>query len=139
MGELDYNILSTLKLNGFERNEIITQNWLDAYRSPFSSPEESLGAIGWAVGVATGSHQFEIPDPATKSALAEKPALAIWGEADRTLHADHFLPLFKTAFPGGFVQRLAGVGHYSPEDAPQVIARLVELFVQLTHQNLPKL
>ncbi len=28
LGQLDYNILSTLKLNGFERNEIIAETWL---------------------------------------------------------------------------------------------------------------
>jgi pimeloyl-ACP methyl ester carboxylesterase len=35
LGQLDYNILSTLKLNGFERNEIITDSWLRACRAPF--------------------------------------------------------------------------------------------------------
>ena len=29
LGRLDYNILSTLKLNGFERNEIISENEID--------------------------------------------------------------------------------------------------------------
>ena len=38
LGQLDYNILSTLKLNGFERNEIITETWLRAYRAPFPTP-----------------------------------------------------------------------------------------------------
>ncbi len=61
--------------------------------------------------------------------LAKKPALAIWGEADRTLHAQHFLPLFSQAFPNGQVRSLPGVGHYSPEDAPEEVARLVAEFV----------
>lgn len=125
LGQLDYNILSTLKLNGFERNEIITDTWLRAYRAPFPTPAHAAGGIGWAKGFATGAHEFETPDAATKAELAKKPALAIWGEADRTLHAEHFLPLFSQAFPNGQLHRLPGAGHYSPEDAPEEVARLV--------------
>ncbi len=129
LGQLDYNILSTLKLNGFERNEIITDTWLRAYRAPFPTPAFAVGAIGWAKGYAIGAHRFETPDAATKAELAKKPALVIWGEADRTLHAQHFLPLFSQAFPKGHVHRLPGVGHYSPEDAPEEVAQLVAEFV----------
>lgn len=129
LGHLDYNILSTLKLNGFERNEIITDTWLRAYCTPFPTPAHAVGAIGWTKGFATGSHQFEAPDAATKTELAKKPAPAIWGESDRTLQAQHFLPLFNQTFPTGKVRRLPGVGHYSPEDAPDEIARLAMEFV----------
>ena len=129
LGQLDYTILSTLKLNGFERNEIITESWLRAYRTPFPTAAEAAGAIGWAKGFAIGAHQFETPDAATRAALAEKPALAIWGQADRTLHAEHFLPLFNQAFPHGKVVRLPRAGHYSPEDAPEEVARFVADFV----------
>ena len=129
LGALDFNILSTLKLNGFLRHEIINDTWLRAYRAPFPTRAHAAGAIGWAKGFATGAHEFETPDPATKAELARKPALAIWGEADRTLRADHFLPLFRQAFPGGRVHRLAGAAHYSPEDAPGEVARLVDDFL----------
>ena len=129
LGQLDYNILSTLKLNGFERNEIITDTWLKAYRAPFPTPAHAAGAIGWAKGFATGKHQFAEPDEKTKAELAKKPALAIWGEADLTLQADQFLPLFSQVFPNGQIHRLPGVGHYSPEDAPEEITRLVKEFI----------
>ena len=129
LGQLDYNILSTLKLNGFERNEIITDTWLDAYRAPLSTPRHAAGAIGWAKGFATGAHAFETPTAEVIAALKRKPALALWGAADRTLQAKHFLPLFRQAFPGGRVQVLEGVGHYSPEDAPAEVARHVADFV----------
>ena len=129
LSQLDYNILSTLKLNGFERNEIITDIWLRAYRAPFTTQAHAVGAIGWAKGFAIGAHEFETPNAVTRAALAKKPALAIWGEADRTLHAEHFLPLFSHAFPSGRLHRLPGVGHYSPEDAPEDVARIVAEFV----------
>ncbi|MEW2914819.1 alpha/beta fold hydrolase [Leisingera sp. JC11] len=129
LGHLDYNILSTLKLNGFVRNELINDTWLNAYRAPFPAPEFAAGAIGWAKGFATRKHAFEEPSDAVKSELAKKPAIAIWGEADRTLQAEQFLPLFQQAFPDGQVRTLPGTGHYSPEDAPQLISGLVSEFI----------
>ena len=132
LGHLDYNILSTLKLNGFERNDIITEAWLAAYRAPFPTPRHAAGAIGWAKGFATGAHRFEAPDSASAAELARKPALALWGEADRTLQADQFLPLFGQAFPKGEVHPLVGAGHYSPEDAPLEVGRLVARFIATT-------
>ncbi len=129
LGQLDYNILSTLKLNGFERNDIITEDWLNAYRAPFPTPAHAAGAIGWAKGFATGAHAFETPDTAAKTALAAKPALALWGAEDRTLHAKHFLPLFEQVFPNGTIHRLVDAGHYSPEDAPHEVAQRVAQFI----------
>ncbi|MDR3436596.1 alpha/beta fold hydrolase [Telmatospirillum sp.] len=132
LGQLGFNILSTLKLNGFENNAIITDTWLDAYGSPFASPASCLGAIGWAKGFATGAHRFEEPDAAAGRAIRARPALAIWGEADRTLHAEHFLPLFTQLFPTAPVHRLAGVGHYCLEDAPDEIGGLITEFIRQT-------
>lgn len=39
LGQLEYNILSTLKLNGFQRNERITDTWLRAYSAPFKASD----------------------------------------------------------------------------------------------------
>ena len=132
LGQLDYNILSTLKLNGFERNEVISDTWLRTYREPFKTPEHCLGAIGWAKGFAEGKHQFETVDAPTAKALSKKPAMAIWGMADRTLQPEHFIPLFNEAFPNSPVYRLEGVGHYCHEDAPEEVAELIKAFLQKT-------
>src|SRR5665213_2543481 len=56
-----------LKLNGFERNELITETWVSAYGAHFVTPQDCAGAIGWAKGFATGAHQFAAPDHATAS------------------------------------------------------------------------
>lgn len=130
LGQLDYTILLTLKLNGFEQNGIISDRWLAAYRAPFPKPEYAAGAIGWAKGFAIGAHQFEEPGAAAIRVLAGKPALALWGEADQTLQPEQFLPLFRAAFPNGEVHTLPGVGHYSPEDAPELIGSMVDRFVR---------
>ncbi|WP_024507005.1 alpha/beta fold hydrolase [Bradyrhizobium sp. ARR65] len=132
LGQLGFNILSTLKLNGFENNAIITDTWLAAYGAPFANPADCLGAIGWAKGFAIGAHRFETPDAAAERAIRGKPALAIWGEADRTLRAEYFLPLFSALFPDAPIKRLAGVGHYCLEDAPDDVTTLISAFVQET-------
>ncbi len=77
LGHLNYNILSTLKLNGFVRNEIVTDTWINAYAAPFPTPRHAAGAIGWAKGFATGTHQFAMPDESAKDAILRMPALAI--------------------------------------------------------------
>ena len=33
LGHLEHNILSTLKLNGFKRDEFVNDTWLQAYRA----------------------------------------------------------------------------------------------------------
>ncbi len=129
LGHLAFNILSTMKLNGFVRNEIATDTWIRAYGAPFPTPAHAAGAIGWAKGFAIGAHEFEMPDPAAKAAILEKPALAIWGEQDRTLQAEHFLPLFARLFPTAPIEFLPEAGHYSPEDAPEEVTRLVTEFL----------
>ena len=132
LGELGFNILSTLKLNGFENHALINDTWLRAYGARFTSPAECAGAIGWAKGFAVGAHRFEAPDAAAIRVIKSKPALAIWGMADRTLHAEHFLPLFSELFPQASVRKLAGVGHYCLEDAPEAIAFQITAFLQQT-------
>lgn len=129
LGQLGYNILSTLKLNGFENNAAITDSFIAAYGAPFASPADCLGAIGWAKGFANGTHQFETPDAAALGTIRGKPALAIWGEADRTLHATHFLPLFAELFPTAPIVRLPGAGHYCFEDSPEEISSIIKDFL----------
>lgn len=132
LGELGYNILSTLELNGFENHSLINDTWLRAYGSRFATPADCAGAIGWAKGFAIGAHRFETPDEPARRAIASRPALALWGMADRTLHAQHFLPLFSEIFPRAPIHRLPTAGHYSLEDAPEEIAARVGLFLQQT-------
>ena len=132
LGELGFNILSTMKLNGFENNGVIDDVWTAAYGARFVGPSDCLGAIGWAKGLAAGRHRFEAPDPVAKREIQSRRALAIWGMADRTLHAAHLLPLFTELFPDAPLHPLAGVGHYSLEDAPDAIAAIIGSFLRQT-------
>ncbi len=130
--EIHYHIISTLKLNGFEQNTVITPAWTEAYRAAFAAPASCLGVIGWAKGVATGAHVFEQPGDAAREKIAGLPALSIWGAADTTLQAKYFIPLFRSVFPAGLVYELPQVGHYSFEDAPGTIGAMIRLFLDLT-------
>ena len=135
LGDLDDNILATLRLNGFARAEIATETWIEAYAAPFPTPAHAAGAIGWAKGIATNAHHFAAPDPATAAAIRAKPALAIWGTQDRTLNAEHFLPLFTQLFPTAPVHLLPDAAHYSPEDAPATITQHVIDFISGSQQG----
>lgn len=135
LNEIHYNILSTLKLNGFERNELITDTWLEAYRAPFLTAADCRGVLGWAKGIATGQHVFEIPSEKARNIISALPALAIWGMADQTVQGKHFLPLIHETFPNGQIYELPGVGHYSPEDDPETIGLLIRQFLSLTAKN----
>ncbi|RBL90274.1 alpha/beta fold hydrolase [Chitinophaga flava] len=137
LNESHYNILSTLKLNGFERNELITATWLKAYAAPFATPADCRGVLGWAAGFAAGMHQFENPDTIAREKISRLPALCIWGSADQTLHGKYFIPLFRSLFPDGQVYELPQAGHYSPEDAPDAIAWLLSRFLGLNPVGKP--
>jgi pimeloyl-ACP methyl ester carboxylesterase len=132
LGALDHTVLSILKLNGFQDNTVIAPAWLRAYAAAFPTREDTAGAVGWAEGFALGAHRFESPSAPARQAAAQLPALAVWGMQDRTLGAEHFLPLFRTAFPRGLVSELPAAGHYSPEDAPETVLALVRLFLDST-------
>ncbi|KAM3098263.1 alpha/beta fold hydrolase [Phormidesmis sp. 146-12] len=132
LGNLNYNILSTMKLNGFERLSQVDATWIRAYGSPFTTPQECLGAIGWARAIAEGTLRFEPPSDRAVATIRSKPALLIEGMKDPTLLPKYFIPLFEAAFPKGVVHRLENAGHYCYEDASESIALLIDQFVQLT-------
>ncbi|MFC9624616.1 alpha/beta fold hydrolase [Streptomyces sp. NPDC056930] len=135
LGALGYSALSTLKLNGFQDNTVITPAWIRAYEAAFPTREETLGALGWAKGFALGKHHFETPSRESLEAATRLPALTVWGTQDRTLRAEHSLPLFRAAFPHGLVSELPAAGHYSPEDAPDAVIALVRLFLDATAED----
>jgi cis-3-alkyl-4-acyloxetan-2-one decarboxylase len=129
LGNLDATILSILHLNGFERRDRIDPTWLRAYGAPFAGGRhEAAGAIGWALGVAEGTMAFEQGTPEAVAALRAKPATLIHGMRDRTLQAEHMIPMFAEAFPHAPVHRLTDANHYVFEDAPEATAALIATF-----------
>lgn len=133
--QLSYNLLSTLWLNGLSRTENVDAAWLHAYRSPFLTPAECAGALGWAWGVGSGTLRFEEGKAAAIKQLREKPATAIWGMRDPTLIAKYILPLFQEAFPDAPISPITQASHYLYEDAPETVGLLIQQFIKLTAEE----
>ena len=97
------------------------------YREPFARAEwrrpnevlwrEILGASDWLDGLW-----------ARRAALAEKPALIVWGLRDRAF-TPRDLARWEQALPDAQVVRLESVGHFVPEEAPEDLGRAVEGFL----------
>lgn len=66
------------------------------------------------------------------AALRAKPAMLAEGMADTALVPRHTIPAFRLACPDAPVIELPGVGHFTPEDAPETLLALLELFLQTT-------
>ena len=73
-----------------------------------------------------------IRTPEATQAIKEKPAMMIFGEADRALPKDFTIGCFKDLWPTGPVVTLPGVGHFLQEDAPETVSALIQQFVQMT-------
>ena len=63
--------------------------------------------------------------------LADRPALLVWGLRDWCFRPD-CLARFEAAWPQAEVHRLADVGHWVLEDAPEDALPLVEEFLAAT-------
>ena len=68
--------------------------------------------------------------------LADRPALLVWGMRDWCFRPD-CLERFRDAWPNAEVHRLADVGHWVVEDAPDESLALVERFIARGREVLP--
>jgi haloalkane dehalogenase len=63
-----------------------------------------------------------------RAQLAAIPALIVWGLGDRAL-PPRLLERLRRALPQAHVQALPGVGHWPQEEAPELVARLLDGFL----------
>jgi haloalkane dehalogenase len=97
------------------------------YREPFARAEwrrpnevlwrEILGASDWLEALW-----------ARRAALAEKPALIVWGLRDRAF-TPRDLSRWEQTLPDARVMRLPTVGHFVPEEAPEKLGDALEAFL----------
>ena len=52
------------------------------------------------------------------------------GMRDTALLPEYVIPAFKLSYPDAPVVETPGAGHFPPEDAPQTLLALLELFLQ---------
>jgi haloalkane dehalogenase len=131
LGHLDVNILSIMKIMGLENLSAVNSDWLAAYGSAFPTVEDSVGAIEFPLDVLLGrigpylNEGFPLVDN-----LRSKPAVLVVGMKDRAIAPAVQIADFKGIWLNGPIIRLPNAGHFSQEDAPDVIIALIQLFVQ---------
>jgi cis-3-alkyl-4-acyloxetan-2-one decarboxylase len=131
LGHLDVNILSIMKILGLENLSAVNSDWLAAYGSAFPTKEDCIGAIEFPLDVVLGrivpylTEGFALLDN-----LKSKPAVLAVGMKDRAISPAVQIADFKGIWPDRPVVKLPNAGHFSQEDAPEVLIALIQLFVQ---------
>ena len=133
MSHLSRTILSVLKLVGFENNQVITEEWVRAYASPFPTPQSCKGAKAFPLNTmnpASFSYlEAAMKEPGVMEALRTKPAMSVAGEKDLTLPTVLATGLLHEIWPDAPFIELPNVGHYAQEDAPGTLVAMIEQFV----------
>ena len=93
---------------------------LEPYRRPLSTPERRMPSYIFPRCILR-SHAFLAAAQASLGALAQKPVLIVWGDADIAFRAKE-RERFEALFPRHRTVILSGAGHYIWEDAPDEIA-----------------
>jgi haloalkane dehalogenase len=111
-----------------------------AYLAPYNSWVNRRAVYGFVKDIPSGpSHptwQMLADVERRLPALADRPALLVWGMRDWCFRPD-CLGRFERAWPHAEVHRLADVGHWVLEDAPEVAVPIVEQFLAATDSPAP--
>ena len=131
--------LAVRGLNAFAR--AATVRAVERSLSPAARAGLLLPYASWADRIATLRFVQDIPLSAAHPsyatlaaieaglpALADKPMLVLWGDADFCF-TPHFRAEWERRFPGAEVHHWADVGHYVMEDAADRVIPLVEHFL----------
>lgn len=133
MGNLGDTILSVLQIIGIKKFSVVDQTWVQAYAAPFPNREACLGAIEWPLDEHLNRiTEYIIDGFVGVEELKKKPAMLAIGMDDRALDCDRVIADFKSLYPKGPVVELDGVGHFSPEEAPETLIALIQQFIQMT-------
>lgn len=97
------------------------------YSHPFPDPESRIGP--WRLGVElAGSAAWYAELWEKRAALANIPALVVWGAEDPTFGAEE-LARWREALPAARIVELPGVGHFPQEEAPTRVVEEVRGFL----------
>lgn len=133
MGNLGDTILSVLQIIGIKKFSVVDGTWVSAYAAPFPNREACLGAIEWPLDEhLKRMTEYMIDGFVGVEELKKKPAMLAIGMADQALDGDRVIADFKSLYPQGPVVELDGVGHFSPEEAPETLIALIQQFIQMT-------
>ena len=132
LGELGSTLLSVMKIPNFTNNNIIDDNWIEAYSSQFPDRESCIGAINFPLDallnriipfIVEGFKEGNLKN------LCSKPAILAYGMQDKAIDPDYAIRDFKALFPSSIVTEIPNAGHYSQEDEPQLLIDLIKKFM----------
>lgn len=132
LGELGSTLLSVMKIPNFTNNNIIDDNWIEAYSSQFPDRASCIGAINFPLDallnkivpfIVEGFKEGNLKD------LCSKPAILAFGMQDKAIDPDYAIRDFKALFPTSIVTEIPNAGHYSQEDEPQLLIDLIKKFM----------
>ena len=110
-----------------------------AYLAPYNTWANRRAVYGFVRDIPSGPHhptwQTLADIERRLPSLADRPALLVWGMRDWCFRPD-CLERFARAWPRAEVHRLADVGHWVLEDAPEEAVPLVESFLHSTDSRL---
>lgn len=137
MSNLGDNVLSNMKKLYFHYSDAVTPDWINAYSSPFITPEETIAAIEFPLDAALGrTRDFVVSsfkaNPQNFERLRSKPVMLAEGLLDRAMPPSLVMDDFKRLFPNGPLVKLKNAGHFCQEDAPETLVALIQLFIQTT-------
>lgn len=133
LGNLNLNILSVMKMIGFENSAAVDANWIAAYSAPFPTREECRGAIEFPLDALLGRMLPFVKEgfPLLEN-LKSKPAMLAIGMKDKGIAPDLQATDFRGIWPGRPIIELPDAGHFSQEDVPGTLVALIQLFIQST-------
>lgn len=109
-----------------------------AYLAPYNSWASRRAVYGFVKDIPTGPRhptwQTLTEIERGLPALADRPALLVWGLRDWCFRPD-CLERIQQAWPAAEVHRLADVGHWVLEDAPEVAVRIARDFLHRTDHD----
>ena len=138
LGELGSTVLSVMKIPNFTNNNIINDTWINAYSSQFPDRASCKGAINFPLDallnrmvpyIIEGIKQGEL------KSLCSKPAILAYGMKDRAIEPDYAIRDFKSLFPSSKVIEMPNAGHYSQEDEPETLIKIIKEFM-LENNNI---
>ncbi len=94
-----------------------------AYKAPFPNWTSREGTVV-LIRECLASKKFLTDVERGLASLGDKPVLLLWGEKEFTRKLGH-VERFEKLLPQAQTKILEGVGHFSPEDAPERMSRAV--------------
>ena len=133
LGHLGSNVLSVMKIIGFENSAAVDDAWIRAYSAPFPDKASCIGAIEFPLDAYLGrTRDYVLEERDRMGELSTKSAMMVEGMKDHAIDPERAIGLFRAMFPNGPLVTLPNAGHFCQEDAPEIIVPLIQQFLQMT-------